>query len=381
MRPHHSRESEFHQIVKNRLHIMLDIVTTFKEYDYGVTTFDLDAPWIRNFVAIFDHFAFGESKHSEPIQSTRDTSNLTRPYHSYDYIAMSTIMSDKYKGKLITNFGCIFIKNSAAGKVLAMKTRKELNSPWKARFPDQDYVTKALMESGGEHTQEPIPILAPLLQKAALIKTSTPCLQNPRVSTCGWAVSGAQGTFVFQSTPLSHHISRQTTALSATSAAPALRSSTDTNPLKEQKGRYLYLPQAVAPRNCGSICSEGTLMTQHCGIAYCLRPDLGNSPCNTIVEFILKTDKYLPPTVDPRDVRNITGSGNYTSAATVATRMQDEGRRRKFMSRELLQFVDFNRLKHFCSVYPSVCESREGIGNDRGPTGWDGYGDYGVRVF
>lgn len=250
------RESEFHQIVKNRLHTMLDIMLTFEEEEekqnLGVATFDLDSLWIRNFTPIWDHFSV------------------------YDYIAMSTIMQNSYKGKLITNFGCVFYKNSMAGQALALQTRKELNSGWRARFPDQDYVTKALMQAGGEESQQPLPPLASLLTDRSLIRDSVHCKLFPGVPTCGWSVTGAHGSFSFPlpppPVPFPPFAHRPITLTANATNPPVV-------PVKEMTGRYMYLPQAVAPRNCDSICSPNTVITQHCGLAYCLRPDLNNLPC------------------------------------------------------------------------------------------------------
>jgi len=149
---------------------------------------------------------------------------------NYDFISMGTIQEGQYNGNIITNFGGVFFKNSVAAKNLATKASLYLNSKWNAAYPDQDYVTKALFD-GSNSTQESIPELSKIFNDE--YKHDPACTSSPK--TCARLFTGAQGKFTINS----------------------------------NVGRYMYLPQVAAPRECQRICSGATVLFQHCGIAYC----------------------------------------------------------------------------------------------------------------
>eukprot|EP00607_Mallomonas_marina_P009827 CAMPEP_0182418774 /NCGR_PEP_ID=MMETSP1167-20130531/3155_1 /TAXON_ID=2988 /ORGANISM="Mallomonas Sp, Strain CCMP3275" /LENGTH=299 /DNA_ID=CAMNT_0024593161 /DNA_START=613 /DNA_END=1509 /DNA_ORIENTATION=- len=272
-------------------------------------TFDLDAPWIRNMITVFDYFSHGHNNNNDN--------------HHYDFIAMGTMMEGKYNHSVITNFGAVFFKQSVASKLLAERAWWRLNSDWMAPYPDQDYVTAALFE-GTNITQYVIPELADIAND---YKKDEICAKFP--STCHLLVTGAQGEYTMSNTT----------------------------------GKYMFLPQVVAPRECHRICSSATTLLQHCGIAYCL-PNLlqvsktksssssnndnnNNLKCSEIPEYILKDGSII--NMVNRDLPH--HGFRHAPPDVFDTRTQQH------MISQVTHFIDSNRILMFCKAYPKICSS------------------------
>jgi hypothetical protein len=258
------RETPWRRMIKNRLASLLELAlnmdnpithSNISSRELGVTTFDLDAPWIRNIVLFFDHLIGTNCNEND----------------GYDYISQGTIMNDKFEGKVISNFGVVLFRNSDAAKSLARKAKELLNSQWEASWPDQEYVTSALFEAGNA-SQFIIRDLSNLTEDKAFYKVfssteSNLCKKYP--STCKLTVSGTEGTYSLPSVNSFNGALDNGTALIT--------------------GRYLFLPQVVAPRDCNLICSSSSVYVQHCGIAYCLRKDPNlDVPCMCNIAVLIK---------------------------------------------------------------------------------------------
>eukprot|EP01041_Mallomonas_annulata_P005350 gene5350-10697_t len=298
-------ENQWRRIIQDRLGSTLELVKAMDNTDFGTLTFDLDAPWIRNMIAVFDHFGQNQGQNG-----------------NFDFIAMGTIMEKKYDGQVITNFGAVYFKNSPASKALAEKAWWSLNSDWDAPYPDQDYVTAALFDKTNI-TQYPIPELAAISEDHTKDEL---CVKFPK--TCTWLATGVQGEYNIQS------------------QSPS--------PPSSIQGKYMFLPQVVAPRDCKRICSGATTLLQHCGIAYCL-PELmqvsrntkttDNLKCNEIPEYILK-DGDIVKMVNAE----IPSHGFQPAAHGVF-----DSRTQQHMIKVIENFIGPNRVLGFCRAYPKVC--------------------------
>lgn len=236
-----------------RLEHILDLVDQQGHMDFGVMSFDLDSIWIRNMMDLMYHFS---SKTS-----------------GYDFISMGTSMDGHFNGQVITNFGVVFFKNSDASKALAMETRKHLHSNFKPSYPDQDYVTRAIMVDG-KATQQPLPDFIDFLdgiKQKHLNRGDKVCRAHE--TTCGWKDIGANGTFAFANKNYQnkdHHPPNPLVFLN--SSLPTNQSSVSGSLSNSvTRGTYLYLPNVIVPRNCEDACGHEVIWGQHCGIAYCLR--------------------------------------------------------------------------------------------------------------
>ena len=261
-------------------------------------------------ISVYDHFSHGDGG-------------------SYDFIAMGTIMKGNYDGIVITNFGSAYFKNSPAGKALAERALLYLNSKWKAAYPDQDYVTKALFD-GGNFTQVPLPALEKLGEEH---RSDELCKTLPK--TCTWLATGVHGDYYSGGTA----------------------------------GHYMFLPQVVAPRECSRLCSGATTLFQHCGMSYCLpgameahgvpaTDAVPNLPCRKIPEYILRDmdiHKEIMSEVPPagfKPDRNVVW----------------DSRAQQHIIKAVAKFIDHSRVQNLCRAYPSVC------------TATPGKGDFGIMV-
>lgn len=295
----HSNETTWHHVVKHRLGSFLDIVLNLDETDWGALIFDLDAPWIRNMLPVFDYF--GQEK-------------------MYDFMAQGSIQDEKYGGRVLANFGGAFIKNSAAGKALAARAKAALNSDWSSNWPDQDCLTKVLM-ADGKASQEP---LAPF---KALTTSSTyyndHCRMHP--NTCTWLASGVEGNFTFE----------------------PIAGTSETSPIR---GTYSFFPQVVAPHNCDHICSDDTVLFQHCGLANCIRGGVSDIPCEKIPEFILTTHNV-------HKIMRPPGKHNFKPAPHGTF----DSRTLQHMMETVNYFVDHDRFKALCAAYPTACKDAQSL--------------------
>jgi len=291
-----ANETIWQRIVKDRLGSFLEIVESLDETDAGAMTFDLDSVWIRNMVPVFDTFST-----------------------NYDFIAQSTMVEQKWRGRVSTQFGGVFIKNSPAGKMLAVSAALELERPIESEYPDQEYMSRTLFNLG-KATQAPLPEFA--FTKSSEFSNSH-CAYFP--DTCTHIARGVNGTFV----------------------------------LGSSVGAYQLLPQLVAPTDCSHICSSSTILFQHCGISKCT-PDVSvplyapqnshpdgdkvDTPCSKIPEFII-THKRVHEVIRgaPPSHKFRTHHAVFDSARVV------------HMMASIERFVDKDRAQDMCKVYSRVC--------------------------
>ena len=300
-RVHGSEESLWRLTIKNRLATFLDIVDALDETDWGAMTFDVDAPWIRNMLPVFDYYS-----HSSK--------------HNYDLITQGVMIDRKdakHDGKVLVNFGGVFLKNSPAGKALSKRTRALLNDP-KLEFdwPDQDYLTYALLDLS-KATQEPLPMLKHLSKDSNYHNEH--CVEHP--DTCTHVSTGVHGSFTVP--PL------------APASAPI-------------PGTYMFLPGIIAPDKCEHICSGATVLFQHCGLAACL-DETNNHHCHDIPEFVLKS----------HEVHKILVFDPPRPGFTPAVHGTFDSKTLQYQAATLKKFVSTHRLMHFCRAYSSVCNMDE----------------------
>ena len=302
-----SNESLWRQVIKDRLGTYLQLVQDLKtdENDLGAITFDVDAVWIRQMIDVFDHFS------------------------SYDLIAQGTMM-DRPKtqaymdGKVITNFGGVFVKNSIQGKRLASRTMAILNDP-KVDFdwPDQDYVSHVLFHPDeGKGSQKPIAPLDHLSQDSSY--HTEHCTEHP--DTCTWLASGVDGTFT----------------------------------LDGGEGKYLYLPEIVAPLNCDVLCSGATVLFQHCGLSNCIKEQakevekgqnyVENHKCHEIPEFILSTHRVAALLKETPKV---------PAGFKPAPHGTFDSRHEMHQVEVVRSFVNKKRLHDLCVAYSAICKVGE----------------------
>jgi len=293
VRKYGQNETSWRHVIKDRLGNFLEIVEALDESDAGAISFDIDAPWIRNMIAVFDYFAKPEDQDGGG---------------AFDFIAQGNLMDEMYGGRIITNFGGVLIRNTKAGKALAKNTLKALNSDYEADWPDQDYVTKALFVDGNA-TQVANQKLKSIAGNSEF--SNEHCHKYRK--TCAWLEIGAQGTFTF---------------------SPG-----------DVKGAYMFLPQLVAPHKCEHICSGSTVLFQHCGLSNCLKGEPVESNCDSIPEFILSTHNVhkLVSQIPPPHGFKAAPHGTFDSRAL------------EHMLKSVRKFIDPSRVIAFCDVYPAVC--------------------------
>ncbi len=293
-----ANETMWRQVIKDRLGTYLEMVSNLKtdENDLGAMTFDVDAVWIRQMIDVFDHFS-----------------------NDYDVISQGTMMDRKgmenyMDGKVLTNFGGIFIKNSEAGKVLAKQSMKFLNDP-KLDFdwPDQDYLSHAIFsknEDGGKGTQQPLPLLEHISSDSSYHNEH--CEEHH--DTCTWLASGVEGEYTITGV----------------------------------KGRYMYFPEIVAGKNCDVLCSGETTLFQHCGLANCIEaPGHGaNHGCHEIPEFILHSHRVA---LMLRKEPNKPGF-------TPAPHGNFDSRHEMHQVEVVRRFVSPKRLIDLCKAYSAICK-------------------------
>ena len=300
-----ANETMWRQVIKDRLGTYLQMVLNLKtdENDLGALTFDVDAIWIRQMIDVFDHFA-----------------------NDYDMIAQGTMMdrngTESYMdGKVLTNFGGVFIKNSEAGKALAKQSKKYLNDPTiDFDWPDQDYVSHAIFskgQEGGKGTQKPLALLEHLSQDSSYHNEH--CEEHH--DTCTWLSSGVNGDFT----------------------------------ISDVKGRYMFFPSIVAGKDCDVLCSGETTLFQHCGLANCIENaapgQAANHGCHEIPEFILHSHRVThllnraPP--KPADF-------------TPAPHGTFDSRHEHYQVEVVRKFVSPKRLLDLCHAYSAICKVGEG---------------------
>ena len=301
-----ANETTVKRIIKDRLGSLLEIVNGLDETDAGAMTFDLDAIWVRNMVPAFDHLSA-----------------------TSDFIAQGVIQDHKWGGRVITNFGGVYIKNSPAGKALCQAAMAELNNAaFDPDMPDQDTLSRALFDLGSA-TQAPLPEFASITKTSEF--SNDACTLYP--DTCTHIASGVSGTY----------------SLPDKSAAAATAATNIT-------GRYMFLPQMVAPIDCSHICSSSTLLFQHCGIARCVIDGGAGASgagggadevaCAAIPEFILTTSyvhdivvRNAPPVHKFKQARH----GVFDSLSL------------DHMIKQVEKFVDRKRAAALCKVYSRIC--------------------------
>ena len=299
-----NNETMFKRIIRDRLGSLMEIVASLDDSDAGAMTFDLDSIWIRNMISAFDFLSAGA-----------------------DFIAQGIIKDHKWNGRVITNFGGVYIKNSPGGRALCHTAKAELNNvAFDPEAPDQDTFSRALFDLGSASQ-------APLPQFAAITRTSEfsndACKMYP--DTCTHIASGVSGVF------------------SLPGASTQGGSSSNSGGGSNVTGRYLFLPQIVAPIDCSHICSSDTLLFQHCGLARCVADGTTGADevlCSSIPEFILTTSnvheiiKQLPP---PKKLRKQAQTGVFDSLSLT------------HMMQQVERFVDKQRSVALCKVYSKIC--------------------------
>ena len=336
VRAHTGDESQWRLIIKDRLDKFLTIVESLDETDWGAMTFDVDAPWIRNMIPVFDHYSQGTSKVSTPSAGEENhdysrTSKANEKYdmgNNYDLIAQG-IMIDrkdmKHDGKVLVNMGGVFIKNSPAGKAIARIARAGLNDVKMAMidWPDQDYLTYALLDVS-KATQEPLPSLKHLSRDSSYHNEH--CTEHP--NTCTHVSTGVHGTFI----------------------APVATTSSGSKTQPGIPGTYMLFPGVITPDKCEHICSGATVMFQHCGLSNCLQEE-DNHHCHDIPEFVLKSHQVEKVLAFDAPKVNFKPAPHGTF----------DSRTLEYQVKTLKKFVSISRLINFCEVYKSVCKV-----NDRG---------------
>jgi len=347
VRVHSTNESHWRLVIKDRLAKFLTIVEALDETDWGAMTFDVDAPWIRNMIPVFDHYSQSalsnpttsaaeehhehDSLHTKAVAEEKEKEKEKQGKHdmgnNYDLITQG-IMIDrkdiKHDGKVLVNMGGVFIKNSHAGKALARLARAGLNDIKMADidWPDQDYLTHALLDVS-KATQEPLPGLKHLSKDSSYHNEH--CGEHP--NTCTHVSTGVHGTF----------------------SAPAAA----TGGSKRQAaipGTYMFFPGVIAPDKCEHICSGATVMFQHCGLSNCLQED-ENHHCHDIPEFVLKSHQ----------VEKVLAFDAPKVSFKPAPHGTFDSRTLEHQMKALKKFVSVPRLIAFCEVYKSVCKV-----NDKG---------------
>jgi len=352
VRTHGADESQWRQVIKDRLAKFLTIIDNLDETDWGAMTFDVDAPWIRNMIPVFDYYSQGAPKdpstsaaeeHHEhgPLRRSLTPATATAadkekekekdkhlPGNTYDLITQG-IMIDrkdiKHDGKVLVNMGGVFVKNSPAGKALARLARASLNDPELSNieWPDQDYLTHALLDVSNA-TQEPLPSLKHLSKDSSYHNEH--CGEHP--NTCTRVSTGVHGTF----------------------SAPAAPAAQDSEKQPNIPGTYMFFPGVIAPDKCEHICSGATVMFQHCGLSNCLQEE-DNHHCHDIPEFVLKGHEVEKVLVFPAPKVNFKPAPHGTF----------DSRTLEHQTMALKKFVSVPRLVAFCEAYKSVCKV-----NDKG---------------
>jgi hypothetical protein len=287
-------ESEWRHTIKDRLATFLDIVDKLDDTDSGAMSFDIDAPWIRDMVSVFDYYSASDK-------------------HSYDVISQGVMLDrpnqPEHDGKVLVNFGGIFIKSSKAGKAVAKHARIALDSKDKKLdfdWPDQDYITYAMLDQG-KATQKALHSLEHLAKDSSHYNDH--CVEHP--NTCTHVSTGVDGKF-------------------------NLDNDTD--------GTYMFLPGAIAPNKCEHICSGATVLFQHCGMSTCL-DEKNNYGCLEIPEFVLHSHEvakvlaFKPAKLDFKPA----AFGTFDS------------RTLEYQTKTIRKFVSIKRLINFCLVYSSIC--------------------------
>ena len=323
-------DSLWRHTIKDRLATFLDMVDKLDATDWGAMTFDVDAPWIRNMISVFDHYSHGEGSDD-------------KEHHNFDFISQG-IMIDrkdpKHDGKVLVNFGGILVKNSPAGKALAKQTRFALDDPNYAHFdwPDQDYVTHALLDAS-HATQMPLPTLSHLTKDSTYYNEH--CHEHP--DTCALSSTGVYGNFTVPIPVSELGIGSTQTGV---------------------QGTYMFLPGIIAPDKCEHICSESTVLFQHCGLSACLGDKSssisssnsstnenggGSDPntfhCPDIPEFILQTHELL----------KILAFDAIKPSFKPAPHGTFDSQTLQHQTKAVKKFVSTKKLLHFCKVYASVC--------------------------
>jgi len=306
-----SNDTSWRHIIKDRLGTLLEIVNNLDETDSGAMAFDLDSVWIRNMVPVFDHLS-----------------------QNYDFISQGTIQEGKFNGRVISNFGGVYFKNSIGGKTLAATAWDQLNSGYEPDMPDQDFLSKSLFEIG-KATQKPLPEFS--FARSSEYSNSH-CSVYP--DTCTHIASGVNGTFI----------------LGNTSSA------------------YLFLPQIVAPHDCSHICSSSTLLFQHCGIAKCVMEgpieiatpnpnpnselpeadqlhEAVETNCSQIPEFIITSAVHHIHAMIKQHTPKVK---KFKTAHSVF-----DSSRNSHMMGQIELFVDKKRAQEMCRVYHHVCTMSE----------------------
>ena len=305
-----SNETMWRQIIKDRLGTYLHLVTELKmdENDLGALVFDVDAIWIRNMVDVFDHFA-----------------------DSYDLIAQGTMMDrpghNYMDGKVITNFGGVFVKNSDAGKALAKQTMAFLNDPnLDFDWPDQDYITHAVFstgEGGGKGTQKPLALLEHFREDSSY--HTEHCEHHP--DTCTWLAAGVDGDFTVSGIV----------------------------------GKYMFFPEVVAGKNCDVLCSGRTTLFQHCGLSSCLENSdssgTGSSGhgCHEIPEFVLSSQRVSHLLLKEKKKEGGAAGFKPTPHGSVF-----DSRHEMHQVAVVRRFVSPKRLIDLCKAYSAICK----VGSD-----------------
>jgi len=296
-----SNETSWRRIIKDRLGTFLEIIHGLDDSDAGAMTFDLDSIWIRNMVPVFDTFAL-----------------------NYDFIAQGTMMDNAWGGRVITNFGGVYFKNSPAARALAAAAITVLNSDYEPPMPDQDVVSRVLFDLA-RATQKPLPEFEKMTKTSAF--ATDRCSMYP--DTCTHTAAGVNGTF---------------------SLDPAGNQSASNSPAVVS-GSYLFLPQIVAPLDCSHVCSTSTLLFQHCGLSRCLpdgaEKESGELSCSAIPEFILAHSNALhalakQPVMQRKFKR--------------APRGVFDSRTGTHMIEQVERFVDKSRAERLCKVYGKICK-------------------------
>ena len=327
-------ESEWRHTIKDRVGTFLDIVLRLDDTDSGAMTFDVDAPWIRDMVSVFDFYSASSISGSGHGDSSDGSEQQQQPQHNYDVISQGVMIDRKdplHDGKVLVNFGGIFIKASAAGKAVAQRARDTLTKSGTDNsldfdWPDQDYITHAMLDAG-KASQTPLKVLEHLAKDSSHYNDH--CVEHP--DTCTHVATGVEGTF----------------SLPVPDSSGSGSSSVD--------GSYMFLPGAIAPNKCEHICSGSTVLFQHCGMSTCLDSE-NHYGCLEIPEFVLhghEVEKVLafpPSKVDFKPAPH----------GTFDTRTLE------YQVRTIRKFVSPKRLLHFCTVYRSICRANaDGTGIER----------------
>eukprot|EP01042_Synura_sphagnicola_P001547 gene1547-1792_t len=183
----------------------------------------------------------------------------------FDFISQATSLrgfSSPANAELRVNFGGVLFRNTKAARALARECRRVLKRDRWTRFPDQDTVSEALLDSLGIHAQVPYMIES---------KPNGSSIQSIEGSPL--LMSGAVGKY-------------------------RVEEGADSKQSRSSLGNYLLLPAVMAMRECQIACQSELVLFQHCGIGYCARGQVIDSPCPDIPEFVLRSTNlsYAPLT-------------------------------------------------------------------------------------